>query len=121
MEIIEHSGVKGQKWGVRRDLTKKEKSARVERQNFSDRRRQLSDKDLNAIIERLSNERKLKTLVEEDLSPGKAATKRILSTSGQKVASSVVTGATMYAIKAGMTKKFDAQDAAGYLVPKPKK
>lgn len=118
---LQHYGVKGQKWGVRKKPTRQEQKRRSARQDASNRRRQLSDKDLNQIIERLNNEKKLKNLVEEDLRPGKAVAKKIMSESGQKVVRTVVAGSAMYAIKAAMTKKFDPQDAVNYIVPKPKK
>lgn len=120
-EFIEHFGVKGMKWGVRNKPSKREAAIRNQRANAAARRRQLSDGDLKNFIERLSDEKKLKTLVDEDLTPAKAATKKILSASGQKVAAGVVTGAVAYGLKALFTKKFEIDKFADYSFPNPKK
>jgi hypothetical protein len=79
----------------------------------------ISDGDLEKAIDRLSKEKKLKTLTDEDLSPGKAAAKRIMSESGQKVARTVITGAALYAVKVAVDKKMKP-GAAGYIAPRPK-
>lgn len=119
--FLEHHGIKGMKWGVRSRPTRKERIIRDSRQKLVDRRRQLSDSDLKSFVERLGNEKKLKDLVNEDLSPGKTAAKKILSDSGQKVAKTVVAGAALYGIKVAIERKFDPKEAASFLTPKPKK
>lgn len=119
-EYISHYGVKGMRWGQRK-RTKKEEKVRAQRFKALEKRRQLSDDDLKKYIDRLQNEKKLKTLIDEDLSPGKSAAKKILTNSGQKIAGTVATGVGMYAIKVAITKKFSPTDAADYIVPKPKK
>lgn len=92
-----------------------------DRKQASQNRRNLSDAELKKRIERLQTEKRLKDLTEADLSPGKAAVKEVLANSGKKVATAVVTGATLYAIKSAMTGKFDLSEAASYMTPKPKK
>ena len=118
------------RWGVRKDestaLSKPKKTQRLmaeeaRRQKASDNRALLSDADLKKRIERLEAEKKLKTLTDEQLNPGKAAVNAILSTSGKRVATTVLTGVALYSIKAAMTRSFNLRDAAGYIVPKPKK
>ena len=122
-EFIKHYGVKGQRWGVRRRRTTTGKDQKViaKRKKIAQRRRTLSDTEIKTVIDRISNEKKLKTLVDEDVAPGKTAAKRILSDSGQKVARTVVAGAALYGIKAAMDKKFSLGDAASYIAPKPKR
>lgn len=71
-------------------------------------------------IERMKLEREMKDLTDADLSPGKKFINEVLSTSGKRVATTVVTGATLYAIKAGLEEKIDLKEAAGYLAPRPK-
>ena len=134
---IQHHGIKGQKWGVRRyqnpdgSLTvagkkrRKDSTAdsikKQEMRNDVKNRRTLSDADLKKKIERLKMEKQLKELTEEDISPGKNFVKKVVSTSGQRVATTLVTGAAIYAVKASMNKEFSIKEAASYMTPKPKK
>lgn len=118
-DILEHYGVKGMHWGVRRGATKKEQKVADKRQKMSDNRRLLKANDLDAMISRLEKEKKLKNLVEEDLTPGKRAVKAVLSESGQKVARTVLAGAVLYGGKVLLDKKLGG-DASKYITPKPK-
>ena len=79
--FLEHYGVKGMKWGVRRGViksgkerTSREDKVRAKRKDAKRRRQVLSDKDLNGLVKRLEQEKKLKSLLEEDLAPGRTAT-----------------------------------------------
>jgi hypothetical protein len=129
---IYHWGIKGMKWGRRRyqnpdgtltpegktryDDREKKKSMRKDVKN----RRLLSDADIKKKIERIKLEKELKSLTEDELLPGKKVVSNILSNSGQKVATTLLTGAVLYATKAAMEKKFDIKEMAGYMTPKPK-
>lgn len=154
---LQHHGIKGQRWGVRRyqnedgSLTEAGKknlkkamresketgkkvavdnktgkfftygqSVKDERKEASKNRRNLSDADLKKRIERMKLEKEMKDLTDADLSPGKKFINEVLSTSGKRVATTVATGATLYAIKAGLEGKIDLKEAAGYLAPRPK-
>ena len=128
---LNHYGVKGMRWGVRRSEAQlsrgkrgknpsKDKQRKASMRKDVRNRRIMSTSELKSKIERLKMQKQLKDLTEEELSPGKSFMKRVLSTSGQKVATAVVTGATLYAIKAAMTGEFDPKTMAEYMTPKPK-
>lgn len=109
-EFIEHYGVKGMHWGIRnksrqRKRTKREMRTRAARQQLLERRRQLSDTDLKTFVERLNNEKKLKTLINEDLKPGRTATKKFLGSTGGRVAATVAAGAATVAVKYAVERK----------------
>lgn len=93
LDELMHYGVKGMKWGVRKDPRKgivktakkgmrKARNAyyvdpvKRERSNAVARRRTMSDKELNERIKRLEQEKKLKQLTAENISPGRQALKR---------------------------------------------
>lgn len=135
-EIIYHHGVKGQKWGVRRyqnedgSLTPAGKKRYAEdadsevkesRKQDVKNRRTLSDSELEEKIKRLEMERALKSLTEEDISPGKKAAKEILSSAGKKVLSAAAAGALAYGVKVAMTKQFNPAEAASYIAANPNK
>lgn len=84
-------------------------------------RRTLSDADLKKRIDRMKMEKELKQLTEEDIAPGKKVTKEILSSAGKKVLTAAAAGAMAYAVKSAMTKKFDMEEAAGYIAANPNK
>lgn len=161
-DYIQHHGIKGQKWGVRRyqnkdgSLTAAGKKRVQSMNRTSDEqytgsrhdseaykqhrmnkeadelkkadmreavtnRRLLSDDDLKKRIERVKMEKQLKELTAEEIDPGKTFVIRVLSNSGTRFATTLVTGAVLYGVKSAMTKNFDLSEAAGYMTPKPKK
>ena len=127
-----HYGVLGMKWGVRRTPAQLAKSnGKVKRKSEDNAkksdmkkavksRRTLSDADLKKRIERIKMEKQLKDLTAEEISPGKKFVSEVLSSSGKKVATALVTGAVLYGTKAALTTQFDINELAGYMTPKPK-
>lgn len=101
-EFLEHYGKRGMKWGKRKPLSQKEQrdqNRKNQRKQVSVKRQHLSNRDLKAYIDRLQTEKKLKDLIDQDISPGKALAKKVLSDSGQKVVTTVITGFAVYGIK----------------------
>jgi hypothetical protein len=69
-----HYGVKGMKWGVRKD----DRSERRSRASNYKARRIIDDQTLQKSISRMQLEKQYKKLVMEDLNPGKAFVSDIL-------------------------------------------
>lgn len=65
---LAHYGVKGMRWGVRKD----DYRAKVSRARGYKARRSLTDKDLQKTINRLNLEKQYKKLILEDIAPGRA-------------------------------------------------
>ena len=108
-DFLAHYGVKGMRWGVKRGVVKsgkertnKEITTRNKRKDAKRRRQVLSDKDLDGLVKRLEQEKKLKNLLEEDLAPGRTATKKLLANAGTKVAATVLAGAGVWAAKTAL-------------------
>lgn len=128
-DFLEHYGVPGMRWGRRKNASggytgtprvTRDGAARTKRANALKNRRALSDKDLDQLISRLDKEKKLKTLIKEDLSPGRAATQSILKNAGTKVAGAVAAGGAMYVVRGVLTKEWGLGELASN-IPKIKK
>lgn len=125
--FLAHYGIKGMKWGVRRDrgsrpISKREQKEINRRADAQKRRRVLSDKDLDSLVKRLDQEKKLKTLVDDDIRPGKTATQKLLGNVGTKVIGAVVTGLVAYSVQQAFTRSgFNLSDAVKLMPLKPKK
>lgn len=64
------------------------------------------------MIKRIENEKKLKTLVDEDTRPGKTFVKGILNNSGKRILTTAAAGAGIYGIKTAIDKEFSRDELA---------
>lgn len=131
-----HYGILGMKWGVRRTpeqlghrtspkrktkVMSADQKRKAAMKKDVKRRHTLSDVDLRKKIERIKMEKQLRELTAEEIAPGKKFVAEVLSASGKKVATSLVTGATLYGVKSAFTKSFSIKELGSYMTPKPKK
>lgn len=106
-DILEHHGVKGQKWGVR-NFRRKRTSAQT---RFHRPAHKLTDEELNRRIRRLNMEKQYNDLNKPVASKGKAFTSNLLSSTGQNVVRTIATGAVMLVISKALAKKVGPEAA----------
>ena len=136
-EYLAHYGVKGMKWGVRKDrsgnsgrrissktsakisksMTKrKAKAAKGSRSATNKNRRELSDAELTAMIGRLEKEKKLKTLLDNDVAPGRTFVRTVMTDAGKQALTTVAKGTMIYGVSAALTKNFSAKELGRVIV-----
>lgn len=132
-DILQHYGIKGMKWGIRRTEAQlqrargklnsdreADKAERARRKQVRKNVRTTSDEDLRKEVNRLELEKKFKNLSSEDLNPGRTAVSRFLKTTGGRVLTSAAVGSLAYAgyLAVGGTDP-KGQQLANYLFPNP--
>lgn len=105
-EFIEHHGVKGMQWGVRkkrgdRSAFKKDTS----RTKYGKSPKRMTSAELDKRIKRMETEKRYNDLNKRDVSKGEQIATEILTNSGKKVATTVLTGAGILAVKYYAKKK----------------
>lgn len=105
-EFIEHHGVKGMRWGVRRSRSRVSSSKKTAtKTTFQKTPNRLTDAQLNTRIKRMELEKRYKELNKNDVSEGKKFTSDVLKSSGKQVATTLIAGAALVAIGAALNKK----------------
>lgn len=119
--FIEHYGVKGMKWGVRRDRSQLRSARRDrERTRFEKSPKRLTNSQLEARIKRMDNEKRYNQLNSRDVSAGEAFVVDILNKSGKTTAITIVSAAGLMAAKIAIEKKF-GKETLDNMFPKKKK
>jgi hypothetical protein len=100
LNFIEHHGVKGMRWGVRKGRSGGGGSSDVgtERTRFGKSPKRLSSTELEARIRRMENEKKYNSLNKRDVGPGQAMAAKVLHDSGNKIAKTLVTNTSLHLI-----------------------
>lgn len=114
-DVLEHYGVKGMKWGVRRTAAQLRKS-RGDNPKSKSSIKKLSDEELNKRLKRKENEKKLHSL---EKTTGQQTAEDILGGIGKKALKHVGTGVAIYAGKQLVNVLLGNGPAS--FIPKPKK
>jgi hypothetical protein len=114
-EFIDHHGVKGMHWGVRRQGGSSRPSTRgTSRTVYGKHPKHLTSAELDKRIRRMESEKKYNELNKRDVSRGSRIASEILTNTGRAVASTVLVGAALLGIRVALSKKF-GPEAAGMI------
>lgn len=107
-KFLEHFGVKGMHWGVRKNggatTTVAKKPNSTERTQYKTAPAKLSDDELTRRITRLEREKRYNDLNAKTVFKGKKLATDILEQNGKQIVSMAVVGVSMFAVKAAIDK-----------------
>jgi hypothetical protein len=107
--FLEHFGVRGMHWGVRRSSGGSNvPKTRAGRTTYQKTPHRLSDAELNKRIKRLELEKKYNDLNAAPVSAGRQYTRSLLENSGRSVASAIVGGTAAYFVQRELKRRFPA-------------
>ena len=133
-EVLQHHGVKGQKWGVRKDrghdgekstgvkggrsskVTKPGSYTKTDRKRTAKQRRQLTDSELLEYTKRLEAEKRFSELIANDASPAKKFINSALHDAGKQVLTTITKNAMFGAVRLAIDDEFSTRDLVDSLV-----
>ena len=103
--VLEHRGVPGMKWGVRRDKKGSSSSTESGKTTYTKPVKNLSDADLNKRIKRLELEKKYSELsAAPSKEAGQSITSKVIMTAGEQTSTKLLNDVAYYARKQIITK-----------------
>ena len=106
-DFLEHYGIKGMRWGVRRKNPSGGSSSPAKtRTTYKKAPSALNDQELNRRIKRMELEKKYNDLNSKDLTPGRKYAQSILEGSGRQAVGAAVGGTVTFLVARALKKKF---------------
>ena len=114
-DFLAHYGIKGMRWGVRRQRGKNGRVSTTSRTHYKKPPKNLTNDELQRRIKRMETEKRYNELNKRDISTGQKHVGDVLTHIGKGTIQAVGGAVALYAIKTALFKKF-GEDKVG---PKP--
>lgn len=120
---LEHHGVKGMHWGVRKETPRSQnRKAIKDRREAYKNRRLLSDEELRARIERLRLEKQFRDLSIDELSVPHQVVRRvnnILDNAGSQALTNITKGGITYGTRVATGEQYNPETLRDFIASKP--